>query len=161
MHSLALKRVSLILAAIGVVVVMFLASSCSDAWVLTLTNHLRSCDPRPCGYRIQGVKLGQVVDAYGPPERFFAIEANVSETPLLSVSLIYPHDGMMVWALGKEVDKKEVTRDFDVTQVSYWNAKSLTDLKTELDKAGGSWSFELDHSETWTGFGPVTTVPPQ
>ncbi len=118
------------------------------------------CTPLPCSYRPSSLTLGAVVDAYGSPDRIAAYGVNLSETYLFAVTLFYPSKGMTINASTNGPTRSEVRRDFEVVGVSYWQSRSLSEMTEEFSRTGGPWSFTLEHSQPWSGFGPVQTVPP-
>jgi hypothetical protein len=112
----------------------------------------------PCRYPIKGTNLGMVLDTYGAPAKVAAFVVPGDERyQILAVTLFFPTEGMTILASKKDANRiDQLTRDFEVDEVAFWKARTLEDMRIELEANRAPEAIQLSQwSQDWTGFGPV------
>ena len=131
--------------------------SCSFATAIPTTSSRQLFQPcgAPCRYNVSGFSLGQVIDAYGAPEKIAAFYLPIGEYQVLAVTLFYPSDGLTV-LVSKRNPGNQLTPDFSVDEIAFWKSRSLSGLSEEFRLLNMPEAGQLsDWGQDWTGFGQI------
>ncbi|HJX37965.1 MAG TPA: hypothetical protein VJ714_05165 [Anaerolineae bacterium] len=109
------------------------------------------------------VTIGQVVDRWGPPEKFQAGRSMHPEPVYIAVDLFYRGLGMMV-ELELSADDPELTREEEIVRVHYFQPAPLDEVLAGLvwgkgavlgDDQVKALQHWLEGWEDWKGYGHV------
>jgi hypothetical protein len=109
------------------------------------------------------VTIGQVVDRWGPPDRFQAGRSMHPEPVYVAVDLFYRELGMMV-QLELSANDPELTREAEIARVHYFEPAPLDEVLAGLVWGKGAVLGEeqvqalehwLEGWQDWEGYGPV------
>lgn len=98
--------------------------------------------------------LQQLLDRYGPPQKFAAVRTGIPERPYVGVALYYPEHGMVL-QLELAVDGLDLRPDTEVVRAWYMRPTELEDLLAGLGVAQPD--DLVKPLRDWQGYGPIET----
>jgi len=129
--------------------------------ILVVNDTVVHIDTQP-GFRLE---LGEVVERFGPPERFFPRNVRGPHGSYYTISLYYPDKGLVFNTPnlpGLPLDAKEysVRPDFSVYSVDYLAPGTVEELIRQLEPPS-TVDFAIQNSLPWQGFGTFPgSLPP-
>lgn len=98
--------------------------------------------------------LEQLLQRYGPPDKFDAVDAGPPERPYVAVSLYYPERGIMV-QLELPITRVELRPDTKVIRVWYMPPTTLEGIARAMGVPHpGDFVRRL---QNWQGYGQIRT----
>jgi hypothetical protein len=108
----------------------------------------------------RGLQLGEVIDAFGAPERIWVAHLPSNDgTMLYQMLLFYPSLGITVRVIGEPNNvsgnnMERIVRDLQVDQIQFYQSMSIEAFLTSIAQhSKENVQYYLDRLQPWPGFG--------